>query len=271
MDWYWLVLVAVILGVLLIAFWPEGSTHSGLTSPVTSPAATGSTRPQPGLSSTAGTLAQPDRSGYEYRVSTEHYVVRQQDGQLKVQDRRRESWRAADGWTWARQTGSDPGRFIFSPSTESKAIKAARPTTAAQQQVLQRAVGTAKTASEVTRAGFDFAQALLSLENMPDSALPKPYRVALINALASNEGVTSTRHADDPRGRDSTRISYPAGASSLSLFLDADDRFLAYTETAQNTDESGSRVITNRRRTDAIPQDLLAQLGSERVEKVLWS
>lgn len=239
LDWYWLMLVAAILLALLVAFWPNPATPGVSRRPPQVPpsSGTGTTPPAPSSSPARGAVSQPDLSGYEYRVSTERYLVRQQDGQLEVQDRRRESWRAGDGWVWARQIGSDPGRFIFAPTNERRAIRAARPTTAAQQRVLHTMVGTAKTSTEVTQAEYGFVEQLLSTENLPDSALPQAYRSALLGALATNDGVTTTKHVNDPAGRDATRISWTSGPLTMSLYLDRDDNYLASTQVVEHTGE----------------------------------
>lgn len=61
--------------------------------------------------------------GYEYTVRRERYIVRQDaTAPLEVQFRLRESWRAADGWAWARQTGDEPAQFIFAPDTDWSAL-----------------------------------------------------------------------------------------------------------------------------------------------------
>jgi len=147
----------------------------------------------------------------------------------------------------------------------------AGPTLAAQRQVLRGSVGTAKTPSEVARAEFAFVEDLLSAESIPESALRENYRAALVGALTNNGEVTSTKHVGDPAGRDATRVAWRSGSLSLAVYLDSNYNFLASTQTAANTGESGSRVITERRQTSAIPQDLLIQLGTDRVEKTFWS
>lgn len=105
-------LVVLLAVIILLAAWRGGvlrpssaagqprQTRSGLASPAA-----------------ASTPSQPDPDGYQFLLTQERYVVKQADGSVEVQQRRRESWCATDGWAWARQTGSDPGRFIFDPST----------------------------------------------------------------------------------------------------------------------------------------------------------
>ena len=201
-------------------------------------------------------------------LAEEHYLVQQDDGHLEVQERRRESWRAPDGWTWARQTGTDPGQFIFGPSVEWKSVEAASPNAADQARVLSRAVRGTKV-SGTAGAEFAFVQDLLGSETVPASAMPKAYRTALVDALARGRGVDVTTHAVDPRGRASIRVTLAGPtASTQSLYLDRDFEYLAYTSAAPTTGEQGSRIVTTRRHVAAIPNDLLLELGSARVEKV---
>ena len=113
--------------------------------------------------------AQPSRSGFEYLVTEESYVVIQEDGRKEVQQRRRESWRADDGWAWARQTGDEPGRFIFQPYPEWELVTAAPPDALEQQQVLQRAVAGAPVA-HAFGAQSNFVVDLRSVETSPAGA-----------------------------------------------------------------------------------------------------
>ena len=209
---------------------------------------------------------QPSASGYEYTFADEHYLVQQDDGHLEVQSRRRESWRAPDGWTWARQTGTDPGRFIFPPSTEWKPVQAERATAADQERVLRRAVEGTKGGATAS-AKFGFVQDLLGSETVPGSALPKTYRQALVGALSRADDVDITAHAADPQGRDSIRVTLIRSGSTQSLYLDHNYAYLAYTTSTAGTGEEGSRVLVNKRHVDTVPSDLLLQLGNARVEK----
>ncbi len=217
--------------------------------------------------------AQPDLNGYEYMVSEERYVIRQDSGELEVQQRRRESWRAADGWAWARQTGSDPGKFVLKPYTEWELITRGRADATALEKVLRKIVG-GVAASKIDNAEFNFVADMFAVATLPAGSLPKAYRKAIVGALARNHSVTVTRHVRDPLGRNSTRLSFTDAdyRSDLtqSIYLDGEYQYLAYAAAVRDSDESGSRIVTERRRVDRIPEDLLAITGSERVEKAMW-
>lgn len=273
-----LTLVALLILLLLSALWLRsplrGSLRSGASAP-TQGAATPTQGVTAAQSAPVGGQSQPAPEGYVYRVSTERYLVPQENGKLQLQHRQRESWTAPDGWAWARQTGNDqgdPASFIFAPDTDWQRLRRQDPTVAGVQQAMHQALP--GPASDLPEDEFNFVYDLLATESLPASALPTSYRAALVAALAGNAGMTLTRHAHDPLGRESTRITWSGKAGSasgtLTLYLDDDYQFLAYTE--QFTDGSrGSRIITDQRHVGSIPKDLLAKVGSKRVAKVMWS
>ena len=269
-SWGWplLLLVGVVAGALLIVLWPKATPRSAPPTSATSPAAVPTAPPTLEPPAPASKQRQPSASGYEYVLADEHYLVQQDDGHLEIQERRRESWRAPDGWTWARQTGTDPGQFIFPPSKEWKSVEAVPPNAADQTRVLSRAVRGTKV-SDTAGAKFAFVQDLLGSESVPASAMPKTYRKGLVDALARGRGVDVTTHAVDPRGRDSIQIALAGPTTSTqSLFLDHNYRYLANTSSAPATGEEGSRVVAIRRHAATVPNDLLLELGTARVEKV---
>lgn len=260
-------LLLVVVGLLIVWVGPaRPSTDNAPGNPET---------PAGNPATPAGTAQSPDTAqsqssanGYQYQVLEERYVTHQQDGSLQVQQRRRESWTAPDGWTWARQTGFDPARFILPPSVDWQAIRASKPTAADVARALDKSVVGA-TASERPNAEFNFVNDFLGTATLPDSCLPLDYRRAIVTALARNPGVTVKSHVTDPLGRaDSTQITLTSPHSTISIFLDADLQYLAYT--GQGDDgERAYRVVSDRRHVDRIPDDLLAQLGGDRVAKVI--
>lgn len=258
-------LLLLSVGVVLVAAW-GGGLPGGSSTPTPAPTTSASVRPE------VEEPAQPAAEGYEHLVTEEHYVLIQDDGKTEIQQRRRESWRATDGWTWARQTGSDPGSFIFEPDTDWKVVRRAKPDAAALEQVM-RDTATGAPSSKVVNAEFNFVSGLLGVESLPAGSLPTNYREALIAALAMNDEIAVTQHVLDPLGRDSTRITLTDSDDpnlTQSLFLDRGYQYLASTAAAKGTAERGSRVITRRDHIDKIPADLLVALGSERVTKANW-
>lgn len=251
---------------VLISAW-RGGLPGGSSSP--KPATTTSVPAGPEVEAPS----QPAGDGYEYLVTEERYVLLQEDGKTEIQQRRRESWRANDGWAWARQTGSDPGRFIFEPDTDWQVVRRAKPDAAALEQVMRDTVSGVPS-SKVVNAEFNFVSGLLGVETLPAGSLPKDYREALVAALAMNGGIAVTRHVSDPLGRDSTRVSFTDAEDrnlTQSLFLDRGYQYLAYTAEARGSAEQGSRIVTERRHVGKIPEDLLVALGSERVTKAMWN
>lgn len=263
-------ILAAVLLMLLVLFVLLGVSRGSLPGLTTLPGqnpsgSSGSQNPSPPVD----VAPQPDPGGYEYRVTEERYVVLQSAGELQVQQRRRESWRASDGWTWARQTGDDPAQFIFTPDVGWQQIRRAQPQAADQQRVMRKALqGVSR--SELANAQFNFVNDALGSETLPASSLPTNYRKALVAALARNDGVTVTRHVPDPVGRDSIRISLTAPESTVHIYLDRDYQYLAYTGIAKGSGESASKIVSERRRVTKVPNELLSVLGSERVEKAMW-
>lgn len=271
------VFMAVAFAVL--AVWGGGvrvpNSESAPTRSETSSAPEGTNPAQEGTGSEPGGPAppQPAPNGYVYTLTVERYVVPAQNGEMEVQQQRRESWRADDGWAWARQTGDDPGRFIFKPDTEWKLIRNAQPQAAEMKQIMQEKMGGVPP-SEVDQAEFNFVVDLLGVETLPVGSLPKDYRRALVDALSRNGDVTVTHHASDPRGRKSTRITLRDAdrpdVVTRSLYLDQQNRYLANQTEVSGSDEQGSRIVIARRQAEQIPKDLLNVLGSDRVEKAMW-
>lgn len=260
----------VILGLLLFAL----AVLVGVSRCTREPPAP-STLPEP--SSTPSAVAvptQPDPQGYEYTVRRERYVVRQSEAEpLEVQSRLRESWRAPDGWAWARQTGDEPAHFIFAPYAAWRWVTEVRPRAEDLDAHLRtRMVGA--TPSEVDDQLFNFVYEVFSVATLPAGTLPGSYREALVDMLAGLGGVTVTRNVPDPDGRTSTQVTFVTDdhrpGMVQSLYLDADNQFLAYDFTVAGTGDVGADVITERRIVSAIPDDVLHVLGSDRVEKQLW-
>lgn len=258
-----LMLLAVL--TVVISVWrtglPGGSSTPGSAPTPSAPTATDLEGPP-----------QPAADGYEYLVTEERYVLLQDDGTTEIQQRRRESWRASDGWAWARQTGTDPGSFIFEPAADWRAVRRAKPDAAALEKIMRDTVSGVPT-SKIVNAEFNFVSALLGVETLPAGALPRDYREALIAALAINKGIAVTQHVSDPLGRDATRIDLTDADDpnlTQSLFLDRSYQYLAYRAETRGSTEQGSRIVTERRHVAKIPEDLLVTLGNERVTKALW-
>lgn len=55
-----------------------------------------------------------------------------------------------------------------------------------------------------------------------------------------------------------------------SLYLDRQHEYLASTTVVEGSEESGSRVVIERRHADEIPPELLAEVGDKRVERTTW-
>ncbi|MDN5570158.1 MAG: hypothetical protein L0G22_02685 [Propionibacteriaceae bacterium] len=222
-----------------------------------------------GTPGTAVAARQPSVSGYQYRVSSERYLVRGEDGSLEVQERRRESWTAPDGWAWARQTGIDPGRFIFPPSVDWQAVRESDPTQAGVARALEEALGSLS-GQDRPKAEMNFVHDMLATQSLPESCLPLEYRRAITMALARHPGVVVRENARDPIGRlDATEVRLTTPEFTISIFLDSDLEYLSYAGSA-NSGERGLRVVTDRRHVDRIPDELLVQLGGDRVEKVIF-
>lgn len=226
--------------------------------------------PSPVPSTLTGPVpTQPGVGGYLYQVTEERYVVRGQSGELETQERRRESWRAADGWTWARQTGYDPAKFIFAPDPNVEAIKRTAPTVGDVEKAMDKILA-AVPQNEMVKAKFNFVSDLIGSESLPAEALPRSYRKALVGVLYSSAGVDVAEGVLDPLGRRAIRIQLTGAASTISIYLDQGYQYLAYVGTAPDSAETASRVVTERRQVAMVPDDLLAKLGSERVVKAEW-
>lgn len=264
-DWYIVIMLLLLTLTVLLVLGGGKVLTKRSSSAGGSPDPASASRSAPA----ATVPSQPGPDGYEYRVTEERYVVQQQTGQFEVQNRRRESWRTSDGWAWARQTGSDPGRFIFSPNVDWKPIRAAQPDVRDLTQVMRKTLA-AVPASELVSAEFNFVNDLLGSETLPLASLPAEYRRAIIATLANNDGVEVRRHVLDPKGRNSTQVRLNNPKFSISLYFDRDDRYLAYIASAVGSEERASRIVTERRQVSQIPQDLLQSVGSERVEKAIW-
>lgn len=268
MDRFTLILLVVVALVLLVFLGPRniavfgGSSTDRGTVPTESVSA--STVPAP---------QQPNSDGYEYVVTEEQYAVRQTAGEFETQRRRRESWRATDGWAWARQTGDDPGQFIFSPEANWRRVRDARPDAADLKQVMRNTFP-GLSAKEFGSAEFRFVYDLLGAETLPAQALPTNYRKALIDALAVNDETSVIQDVPDPLGRNSRQVSFTETQDvtnlTQSLHLDQDYRFLAYITNDRISGERGSRVVVERHRASRIPEELLVAVGSERVENTIW-
>lgn len=254
-----LVFLLLVLMVSILAWLSRGHESNGDTSPdVSSPQ--GDHSPD-----------QPAAGGsYEYLKTHERYAVRQ-DGKLVIQERRRESWRTSDGWSWARQTGFDPGSFIFPPVPDWSPVRAAPASVSAQATVIHDVVSPVAD-TEFENAAFNYVSSLLGAETIPSGALPLEHRRSLVEALALNAGVTVDHGVADPAGRPSLRVSFtdltPVADSTQSFFLDDQYIFLAATFVGFD-DEGGFRIVEDRRAADAIPAELLTLLGSERTPRFL--
>lgn len=222
---------------------------------------------------------QPSRQGYEYRLMEERYETMQPDGHLDVQYRRRESWAAPDGWAWARQTGIDPAQLLLAPSVDWKTVQDVNPTAEDVNRALHKIGGSStSTSAERSQIAFNFVSDLLGTETLPASSLPIDYRRALVAALALNPGVTIKKlnpgvtikkGVTDPIGRPcATQLTLTSEHFTISLFLDEDLRFLAYTGEGDNR-ERAFKTIRNQHHVGRIPDELLAQLGAKRVERVI--
>jgi len=246
----------------------------------------GSQQPAASSSPTPSVVAvrvQPDPRGYTYQVSRERYVVPAPDGSpLEVQTRVRESWTATDGWTWARQTGTDPARFIFAPGIRWETIRQAAPDPAAigkalrsQIRASQNAAGlTPSTPAELDDLLFNLVYDELAAGYRPDGALPEDYRRGLMNVLAALPGATVAANVLDTEGRTATCITYrneqARPGMTQSIYFDSEYQFIGYTYTVDHTEERGERIITERRIVATIPDEVLAVLGDKREEKQLW-
>lgn len=257
-----LAMIVLVAGTLSIR--PVDGSGRSDPPPSTEPATPPSTPP------VVAVPDQPDSQGFEYTVRRERYVVRQHaTAPLEVQFRLRESWRAADGWAWARQTGDEPAQFIFAPDTDWAVLR----DPPADPRVLERSLtpATDATAAERDAALFDFVVDVLGVETLPAGALPAASRRRIVTMLGRISSVTVTRHQTDPEGRTATRLRFINRSVSSgmieTLYLGEDYEFLAAEFTVNGTGEHGSNVITQRRTVAQIPPDLLSILGTERAEK----
>ena len=246
----------------------------------------GSQQPAVGSSPTPSVVAvrvQPDLRGYTYQVSRERYVVPAPDGSpLEVQTRVRESWTATDGWTWARQTGTDPAHFIFAPDIRWQTIRQGAPDPAAIDKALrsqirasQNAAGlTPSTPAELDDLLFNLVYDELAAGHWPLGALPEGHRRGLMNVLAGLPGATVAANVLDTEGRTATCITYrneqARPGMTQSIYFDSGSQFIGYTYTVDHTEERGERIITDRRIVATIPDEVLAVLGLKREAKQLW-
>lgn len=261
-------LLLALIGIVSVSL--SFSTNRRPTEATVSPTPSSTLTPPPSVDVVA---TQPDADGYEFTQRRECYVVRQSETDpLEVQVRLRESWRASDGWAWARQTGDEPAQFIFDPDTDWRSVREVPAEAAKQRAHLKTKVG-GTTSAEVDDGLFTFVSDLLGVETLPADALPNTYRRAMVDMLAGMKSVTVTRRARDPEGRSATRVTLSPHNVQLgmiqSLYLNDRNELLAQTFTIKGTGEHGTNVITQSRIVAQIPAELLTVLGSDRVTKEL--
>ena len=227
---------------------------------------------------------QPDARGYAYRVSHERYVIRGATGTepIEVQTRVRESWTAPDGWTWARQTGTDPAYFIFAPATDWERVRATKPDAVELDRKLRSSIRASEqsgglapaTPAELDNLVRQQVDDLMVSENQPYGALPEDHRRALVGVLAKLPGATTAENVTDSQGRTATRITFrneqARPGMTESWFFNRHPDYLASTFTVTDSGERGERFIDQRRTVASIPNEVLAVLGDQRADKQIW-
>ena len=209
---------------------------------------------------------------YEYTVVREHWLILTERATRVEELRRvRHTWRAADGWSWVRQTGDGAGVGIIRPRPRLFAVTDVPPDPAALEAYLR----TKLTRSDSAEAAlFNYVSDLFAAQDLPDGGVPAEYRSALVRMLGRLDGVTIVPNSPDPEGRLAIRVKYAdesvRTAQSQSLYLDpANNQLLAIAFSLSGTRQGGSSVIVRRDIVGQLPEDLAAELGTQRVQRFI--
>lgn len=181
-----------------------------------------------------------------------------------------DDYRTVDGWTWSDRTiestnGQDHAeRYIFSPNWGwmRPGYAATMPTEPHLLDAFLRARVAGSTSQD--EAVFVAIGDMLRAE-----AADPQLRAAAISVLGLNPKVT-VEHTTDPHGRNALMVTFVdearRGDRRQVLYLDPDTgALLAEGDTwSQNSYET---VVTERNVVDALPADLAAALGTEKVAK----
>lgn len=203
----------------------------------------------------------PD-GAFELTVYQETGKVETENGFMAYHTER-STWRAPDGWAWARQTGDDAAYHLFSPVPRNWDLNLVPADPTVMEAYLRaRVMGS----SSVEEALFVAVVDTLSFEPTPAAT-----RSAAIRMLAGVPGVTVTEDATDPLGRPATEVRFVDEAHRpgvvKSIFLDpADTQLLAEVETVDG-DLHYTCLYTERRIVDSLPRDVVERLGTDRTPK----
>lgn len=253
------VAVATFIGVVLVA--PPHPPPTPPQEPTATPTPTPTMQPTP-----ASVAVEQLR----YSVRVQRHGVSQGEGAwVFAETAPRESWRAADGWTWTRQTGDDQLFEILAPDSNWQVVHAV-PASVSDLTAHLRAQVNGSTPADTDDAVFEFVAALLGSDSLPADTLPDDYRAALVGVAANLDGATTKQNVPDPQRRGSTRITYVNEAVRpgivRSLYVDTNNTFLAI-ERTQDDSESWVEAVIDPQLVDEIPSDVIQVLGQERVAK----
>jgi len=203
----------------------------------------------------------PDGS-YELTVYEDWGIAQSDNGPYSYATVR-STWTAADGWSWARQTGDDPAFYIFRPAPRNYDLNAIPADPAVMEVYLRaRVMGS----SSVEEALFEAVK-----ETLVFTPTPAATRAASIRMLASVPGVTVTENTTDPKGRPATKVAFNdeqhrAGIVNAIYVDPATTQVIAELQT-QNGEPYYTCIYTERRIVPSLPDYIIETLGANRMEK----
>ena len=175
----------------------------------------------------------------------------------------RSTWLASDGWAWAHQTGDQAAYYIFQPVPRNWDLNLVPADPTVMEAYLRaRVMGS----SSVDEALFVAVSDTLTFE-----ATPAATRAAAIRMLAGVPGVTVAEGVSDPQVRPATEVRFVDEGNRPgvvnSIFLDPADTQLLAKVTTVDGEPHYISSYTERRIVEALPQDIVKVLGTERVSK----
>jgi hypothetical protein len=175
----------------------------------------------------------------------------------------RSTWMASDGWSWAHQSGDDPGYYIFSPIPwrDNLASAPADPKLMAAYLRLRVSGSTS----------VDEAMFVAVADQLRDNPMSAATRAAAIRMLADVGGITVTENTKDPAGRAATKVGFVdqkrRPGEIQSIYLDPTNCHLLAEVQVVDGKVRSSRVYVERRIVATLPDDIVTVLGTDRAEK----
>lgn len=204
---------------------------------------------------------------YELTVYEDTGIAETDDGPITYSSSR-STWRAADGWAWARQEGqqgNDPTYYIFSPVPSNYSLDAVPAVPWVMEAYLRTLVMGSTSVEEALFVAVS--------DTLMFTPTPADTRAAAIRMLAGVSGVTVTENTTDPAGRPATEIAFvdekhrPGIVNAM--YLDPATAHLTAKLETENGETLYSSIYTERRIVPNMPPEIIDVLGTERVAKTV--